>query len=213
MLVIADRERAVAIAGVMGGAASEVSATTTRIAIESAWFLPASVRATSRKLGLKTEASARFERGADLDRAGHVRSRARWRCSSEIGAGGPPAAIVDVYPRAARAATRRPAPRAARAAARRPTSRTRTCERILDAPRLHGSRRPADGWQVDVPSFRVDVAREADLIEEVGRHWGFDRIPATFPALRDAAAAPSPGDRRATGGSAACSAAPACRKP
>ena len=56
----------IAIAGVMGGASSEVSSSTNKIALESAWFLPASVRATSRKLGLKTEASARFERGADL---------------------------------------------------------------------------------------------------------------------------------------------------
>ena len=66
MLVIADRERAVAVAGVMGGAPSEVSAGTTRVVLESAWFVPASVRATARKLGLKTEASARFERGADI---------------------------------------------------------------------------------------------------------------------------------------------------
>ena len=63
-------DSAVALAGVMGGAATEVSSATTRIALESAWFLPASVRATSRKLGLKTEASARFERGADLTAPG-----------------------------------------------------------------------------------------------------------------------------------------------
>ena len=76
MLVIADHERAVAMAGVMGGAPTEVSSARRRIALESAWFLPASVRATSRKLGLKTEASARFERGADLSRAG-ARASAR----------------------------------------------------------------------------------------------------------------------------------------
>src|SRR5690606_6769231 len=66
MLVIADRDRPVAIAGVMGGATSEVSATTTRVAFESAWFRPSLVRTTSKRLGLKTEASARFERGADI---------------------------------------------------------------------------------------------------------------------------------------------------
>ena len=69
MLVIADKERAQAIGGVMGGADSEVSATTTTIALESAWFLPSSVRRTSKKLGLSTEASYRFERGADIDAA------------------------------------------------------------------------------------------------------------------------------------------------
>ena len=66
MLVIADAERASAIAGVMGGADSEVSAATTQIVFESAWFKPQSVRATSKRLGLRTEASYRFERGADL---------------------------------------------------------------------------------------------------------------------------------------------------
>ena len=67
MLVIADRDRAQAIAGVMGGAASEVSAARARVAFESAYFKPASVRRTSKRLGLKTEASARFERGADIN--------------------------------------------------------------------------------------------------------------------------------------------------
>src|SRR6185503_16949986 len=66
MLVIADRDRAQAVAGVMGGAASEVSASTREIVFESAYFKPPSVRRTSKRLGLKTEASSRFERGADI---------------------------------------------------------------------------------------------------------------------------------------------------
>ena len=67
MLVIADRSRAQAVAGVMGGAAAEVSAATRTVAFESAYFKPASVRRTSKRLGLKTEASSRFERGADIN--------------------------------------------------------------------------------------------------------------------------------------------------
>ena len=82
MLVIADAERAQAIGGVMGGADSEVSAGTTRIVFEAAWFQPASVRATSKKLGLKTEASTRFERGDGSDRAGAGRWRAPASCWS-----------------------------------------------------------------------------------------------------------------------------------
>ena len=181
MLVIADRDRAVAIAGVMGGAASEVSAATTHIAIESAWFLPSAVRLTSRRLGLKTEASARFERGADIGAPVRALRRAL-AILQQIGAGKASSPIVDVYPRPVDG--RQVALRKARIA------------RLLgvqvpdaDVSRLLGrlgfGLAPADGgWTVQAPTFRVDVTREADLIEEVGRHWGFNRIPSTFPPLQ-----------------------------
>jgi phenylalanyl-tRNA synthetase beta chain len=181
MLVIADRDRAVAVAGVMGGASSEVSGMTSRIALESAWFWPASVRATSRKLGLKTEASMRFERGADIAApvAAVLRALAIFK---HIGAGSAVAGIADVYPRVA----------VARQVALRRARVTRLLGQSIDdkditriLEQLGFRLQPAaDGWQVEVPSFRVDVAREADLIEEIGRHWGFDKIPATLPPLR-----------------------------
>ena len=181
MLVIADAERAVAIAGVMGGATSEVSGATTRIALESAWFDPATVRTTSRRLGLKTEASARFERGADLDAPVRALTRALALLKS-LGAGELAEAIVDVYPSVHK-------PRAV-------TLRRANLDRLLgttvpdaDVARILSglgftTSGTTGGWTVQVPSFRVDVQREADLIEEIGRHWGFDRIPATLPALR-----------------------------
>ena len=180
MLVIADRERAVAIAGVMGGLASEVAGTTSHVAFESAWFVPASVRATSRKLGLKTEASARFERGADITSPVRALGRAL-ELLERIGAGAPVGGVSDVYPRVFE-------PRHVT------LSRTRLAQllgdRVPDEDVVRILNRlgfkptlKADGWQVSVPGFRVDVSREADLIEEVGRHWGFDRIPATFPSL------------------------------
>jgi phenylalanyl-tRNA synthetase beta chain len=180
MLLIADATRPVAVAGVMGGAATEVSSATRRIAIESAWFAPASVRATSRRLGLKTEASIRFERGADVD-VPVVALRRALALIEKIGAGRVSAATRDLYP----------SPHTPRVVSLSP-SRIR---RLLgdDVPAADVERilrglgfaidRAADGWQVAVPSFRVDVAREADLIEEVGRHWGFNRIPATFPPV------------------------------
>ena len=90
MLVIADAERASAIGGVMGGADSEVTDGTTRIVFEAAWFNPSSVRATSRALGLRTEASMRFERGP-TSRRRCSRWRARASCFSRSGRGGPPA--------------------------------------------------------------------------------------------------------------------------
>jgi phenylalanyl-tRNA synthetase beta chain len=189
MLVIADRERTVAIAGVMGGAESEVSAGTTRIVIESAWFQPASVRATSRRLGLKTEASIRFERGADISAPPRALQRAL-ALLAEIGAGRALGPLVDVYPR--------PAAGKIVALRRHRISRllgaTIPDDEIVRILRSLGFvlSPTGDGWSVEAPAFRVDIAREADLIEEVGRHWGFDRVPATFPALRSA---PRPTDQ------------------
>jgi phenylalanyl-tRNA synthetase beta chain len=187
MLVIADSDGAVAIAGVMGGLDSEIGEKTTRIVLESAYFHPPSVRRTSRRLGLRTEASTRFERGGDIDGppAGLARAAA---LLAKIGAGTAAGPVVDRYP-----APRRPLQVALR--------RDRIA-RVLgqpveakDVPRILGPLgfgvEPDGGdWLVSVPSFRVDVSREADLIEEVGRHVGFDRIPATFPALT--AAQPPP---------------------
>ena len=180
MLVIADKDKPIAVAGVMGGAATEVSSSTNKIALESAWFLPSSVRATSRKLGLKTEASARFERGADPTAPVRALRRALLLLDL-IEAGTPSGGVSDVYPRPAQ-------PRIvplARAHVTRLLGDTvpdQDVNRILK--RLGFTVAPAaDGWQVTVPAYRVDVTREADLIEDIGRHWGFDRIPATFPTL------------------------------
>src|SRR5262249_3953167 len=98
MLVIADRDRAQAIAGVMGGAASEVSLSTKLVVIESAYFKPASVRRTGKRLGLKTEASSRFERGADIG-AQVVALQRAIALMDQIGAGTAIGPVVDVYPR------------------------------------------------------------------------------------------------------------------
>ena len=193
MLVIADHDAAVAIAGVMGGKDSEVSSRTTRIAIESAWFHPVTVRSTSKRLGLKTEASARFERGADLTAPVRALQRMLALLKSS-GAGQASGPVADIYPRPA---TGKQVPlrrdRIARLLGQSVPDAdvTRILSRL--AFRLTGT---PEGWTVDVPPFRVDITREADLIEEVGRHWGFDRIPATFPAVRTASPQPSPGVQR-----------------
>src|SRR5262249_45052170 len=98
ILVIADRDRPQAVAGVMGGAESEVSSATTRVVFESAYFKPASVRRTSKRLGLKTEASTRFERGADIG-AQVVAIQRAVALMDQIQSGRAAGAIVDVYPR------------------------------------------------------------------------------------------------------------------
>jgi phenylalanyl-tRNA synthetase beta chain len=190
MLVIADRDRAVAVAGVMGGASCEVSATTTRVAFESAWFQPATVRATGRRLGLKTEASARFERGADIN-APVIALRRALALLTDLGAGTLVGAISDVYPRNAepRVILLR---RARLASVLGSTVPDADVQRLLT--RLSFTVATADaGWTVTVPSFRVDVSREIDLIEEVGRHWGLDRIAAHFPALASVPRVAAPG--------------------
>jgi phenylalanyl-tRNA synthetase beta chain len=189
MLVIADRDRAQAVAGVMGGAHSEVGAATKAIVFESAYFKPASVRRTSKRLGLKTEASTRFERGADVNGALPAMQRAI-ALMEFVGAGKVSGPIVDRYPhprRASRLHLRRDR-LASLLGALVPDA---DVVRILEGLGLDVTA-TADGWDVVVPTVRVDLLREVDLIEEVGRHHGFDRLAATFPALTWPAPAPDP---------------------
>jgi phenylalanyl-tRNA synthetase beta chain len=180
MLVIADADRPAAVAGVMGGADSEVTRASSTIVLESAYFSPLSVRRTSRRLGLKTEASIRFERGADPRVAVTALERA-CELLEHIGAGLARGTVVD------RTASRIE-PRQIRL--RRARVSGLLGLEIDDAPArriLEGLgfalRDVADGWDVIVPTRRVDILREVDLIEEVARHHGFDRIPAVFPPL------------------------------
>jgi phenylalanyl-tRNA synthetase beta chain len=189
MLVIADRDRAQAVAGVMGGALSEVSAATKTIVFESACFKPASVRRTSKRLGLKTEASARFERGADVNAPVNALQRAI-ALMELVGAGKVSGPIVDRYP-----APRRPMKlhlrRARLTAVLGAVVPEADVARILRGLGLDVTA-SSEGWDVLAPTFRVDLLREVDLIEEVGRHYGFDRLEATFPALMQPARPPDP---------------------
>jgi phenylalanyl-tRNA synthetase beta chain len=190
MLVIADADRATAIAGVMGGTESEVSATTTLIAVESAYFQPAAVRRASRRLGLKSEASARFERGADPQAPVPAHARVM-ELLQAIGAGAAAGPVIDRQGDApgSRTLTLRAARLAALLGADVPAE---DVDRILSGLGFRPARAEAGTWTVTVPSWRVDVAREADLIEEVGRHYGYDRLPTTFPPVPQAAAPPDP---------------------
>lgn len=189
MLAIADRDRAQAIAGVMGGVVSEVSAATRLVAFESAYFKPSSVRRTSKRLGLKTEASARFERGADINAPVAALERAIF-LMEQIGAGRVTGPIVDCYPRPRGPVTiclRRD--RLARLLGARVADAE--VERILRKLGMTVAAAP-DGWDVTAPTFRVDLLREADLIEEVGRHYGFDKLESTFPVVTAPAPPPDP---------------------
>ena len=189
MLVIADRDRAQAIAGVMGGLHSEVSARTTAIVLESAYFQPASVRRTSRRLGLKTEASARFERGADINGALDAMQRAI-ALIDFVKAGTVSGHIVDCYP-IPRQPLKLHLRRERLASVLGVPVPDAEVVRILRSLGL-GVTTAGDGWDALAPTFRVDLLREVDLIEEVGRHYGFERLPATFPPVKEPAPPPDP---------------------
>ena len=194
-LVIADRDRGSALAGVMGGGDSEISAATTRVLLEAAYFAPSGIRRTSRRHGLKTEASYRFERGAD---PGMVIT-ALDRCAAliaDLAGGTVRPGVVDAYPRPF-------SPTSLRLRTARPGQmlglevKPEEIRRILgalgfveEAPDEEASR-----WRV--PSWRQDVLLEEDLVEELVREQGYDAIPETLPPL--ALATPSwPAEAEAT---------------
>ena len=177
MCVIADPQRAIGLAGVMGGRNSEVTASTTRVLLESAYFDPAATRRTSRTLGLKTDAAYRFERGADIE--GLVGAGARAAALiAELGVGTVARGMLDAYPRKRRPVrVRLRMSRVQRVLGVAPPPAT--ARRILTGLQLPVRARGRD-LEVDVPSFRRDLAIEDDLVEEVIRVWGYDRIPTTF---------------------------------
>ncbi|HYP00326.1 MAG TPA: phenylalanine--tRNA ligase subunit beta, partial [Pyrinomonadaceae bacterium] len=204
-LVIADAVRAVAIAGVMGGAETEISDGTRDVLIEAAHFAPASVRRTTRALNLQTEASDRFERGVDYE--GQLRAQARAAALiTELAGGTATTDAIDIYPQP-------PAPRTV------PLRFSRVGELMgfevppQDSIRILGAlgirRAAGDGHGASVsaeaagggsaveqrateasgeraefasPSWRTDIKGEEDLVEEVGRHFGYDKVSDALPA-------------------------------
>lgn len=179
-LLIADTERAVAVAGVIGGAETEVGEETSDVLLESAFFDPRAVLRTARRLGLRTEASFRFERGADPEALASGASMAarlivEWaggavlRGEIDVGAA-PPRRTVSVRPE--RAAMLLGTPTSA--------------EDIVETFRRLGieARAISDAVEIEAPGYRVDLAIEADLIEEVGRIHGYEHLPSTLPGVK-----------------------------
>ena len=176
-LLIADPKKPLALAGIMGGARSEVSGDTTAVILEAAYFDPSLIGRTARRLGLRTEASARFERGMDPD----ALMFAAARCGQfllPVGKGSS-SQIVDEYPEPI--------------ARRRVTLRPERTEKILGFDISADSQArhlrsidlevdESDGvLDVEIPLFRPDIQREVDLVEEVARLAGLDRLPSTLP--------------------------------
>jgi phenylalanyl-tRNA synthetase beta chain len=192
MLVIADEKKPVAIAGVMGGEDSAVSDGTQDVFIESAYFDPVSIRKTRKALEIQTDAGYRYERGADISfapqaavMAASLLTRFGGKVTKEI---------VDIYPKP-----------------RKPKEIVLRSRRIADllgvdvgdefvektlADLGFALKTKQNGvWRIQVPFFRVDVEREADLIEEIARFYGYDKIPVVVPPLKVLEPVPSDRDR------------------
>ncbi len=179
MLVIADAERPVALAGIMGGEDSEISIQTTDVLIESAYFNPDAVRRTARKLGMDTEASRRFERGADYEDV----LRAQNRCVElicEIAGGVATEDAIDVYP--SPMPTRRIAFRPARVENLTSLNVAETDMKfILTGLGIAHTEESSAVWKCVPPTWRIDIEREEDLVEEIARHFGYDKIDSELP--------------------------------
>jgi phenylalanyl-tRNA synthetase beta chain len=180
-LLITDDSGPIALAGVMGGESTEVSDSTADILLESACFNTASISRTSRRLGLISEASLRFERGVDPDLAARAADRAA-ALIAEVGGGTVAPGIVDVYP-----GRRDPLHielRTERTNAVLGTSLGTSAIAGLLASLDFGVHVNEDAVDVTVPTFRPDVEREIDLVEEVARLHGLENIASTFPGGR-----------------------------
>lgn len=187
MLVIADKDRAVGLGGIMGGSETEINNRTKNILLECAWFEPINIRRTARNLGLQTEASYRFERGMDvadipaaIDRCCHLYQKL---AGAEICR-----EMVDEYP-----------------TVHNPVTVTMKHDRLNEFAGMQISREKVakifgaldfsagvkeNIWKVGIPSRRIDISREADLFEEVIRIVGYDEVPPTLPHVEPEPAAP-----------------------
>ncbi|WP_045222224.1 phenylalanine--tRNA ligase subunit beta [Desulfonatronum thioautotrophicum] len=178
-LLITDAKKAVALAGVMGGANSEVTESTTDILLECAVFNPTSIRKTSRRLGLSSESSYRFERGVDQPGSALALERAMALIRESAG-GRVLRGVAKSEPRPWQAP--RIAFRPQRAGKLLGLALDETfCRTTLQALGCHVMDEDQSVWRVTPPGSRRDLEREADLIEEVGRCYGLDRIPSVLP--------------------------------
>jgi phenylalanyl-tRNA synthetase beta chain len=189
-LVIADRERAVAVAGVMGSAAAEVSPDTRDVLLESAYFERTGVARTSRRLKLSSEASRRFERGADPEAVPRAADRSA-ALIAEWAGGTVLAGSIDVGGAPER---RRVRVRPSRAAVvlGRPVEARDVTESLARIGIPAAEPAEADGpVEAEIPGFRPDLEREIDLIEEVIRVQGYDRLGETLPPVRQSGGEPA----------------------
>ncbi len=182
MLVIADEEKPVALAGVIGGENTAVSDSTKNVFIESANFDPISVRKTSKATGIQTDAAYRFERGADVS---FPPEAARMAASlfSQFG-GKVYKGMVDVYPKPKKVKTVMLRRHRVSSLLGVEIDNDFIEKTLVDLGFRMETKQPGI-WQVKVPHFRIDIEREADLVEEIARFYGYEKIPLQLPPLRN----------------------------
>jgi len=191
MLMICDGEKPVAIAGVMGGENSEISDTTTRVLVESAYFNPVSVRRTAKRTGIGTDASHRFERGVDPEGTLAAMKRAvalmAELCDAEIASG-----VIDEHPLESEPVVIALKTEALNVRLGTDFSQGEIAG-ILESVEFGVADVGEGVLNVTVPSFRVDVARPEDLSEEVARLWGYNNIQTSYPPVAAKGRVLSPG--------------------
>ncbi|MBI2895152.1 MAG: phenylalanine--tRNA ligase subunit beta [Deltaproteobacteria bacterium] len=180
-LLICDAQGPVAIAGVMGGAGSEIGPSTKRVLIECAHFEPRGILRTARRLGLHTDSSHRFERGVDPNGVplalAHAASLMTW-----LGEGAALPGLIDVYPRPIAPRTLRLRPGRLSKVLGSPVDSTQAASILERLGCTVASR--GDDLDVTVPTSRSDISREIDLVEEVARVRGYEAIPTRYPSIR-----------------------------
>ncbi len=194
MLMICDGEKQVAVGGVMGGVNSEIEDTTRRVLIEGAYFDPVSIRKTSKTLGLSTDASHRFERGVDPEGTVRAVNRAA-KLMVELGGGTLIEGIIDEHPQPQKVnRVSLSTARTHRLLGIHPDAgEIQKLLETIDFKVLNITPGPDDQiLAVEPPSFRVDISRPEDLMEEVARLSGYNTIPTTFPAMPAEARPPEP---------------------
>lgn len=192
-LLICDAERALAIAGVMGGTDSGVREETKRVLVECAYFDPRSVRRTSRRLGLHTDASHRFERGVDPRAVPGVLARVvSLICALAGGSSSPQGYEACTVEFAPREIALRPARLEGLLGAGIPDEKARA---ILERLGCKVAIASGEVLRVQAPTWRPDLTREEDLIEEIARVWGYDAIPTVVPSVRASSGGADPSTR------------------
>ncbi|MFW6080281.1 MAG: phenylalanine--tRNA ligase subunit beta [Desulfosalsimonas sp.] len=188
-LLICDGQKPVAVAGVMGGENTEILETTTRVLIESACFDPVSIRRTAKRLGISTDASYRFERGVDPEATVYAMKRAAGLMAETAGSsivGG----IIDENPLPFAGKTIRLSTDKTNRHLGTSLNQAEIAD-CLESIEFSVNRLDKDQIEVSPPSFRVDVVRPEDLMEEVARLWGYNRISTTFPRITAEAEQPA----------------------
>ena len=189
-LLICDGEKPVALAGIMGGLNSEIWDKTENILVESAFFDPVTIRRGSKRLGLSTEASYRFERGSDIGGVISALNRALYLIN--LLAGGVTAkGVVDNYAKPFTSPRISFRPEKANKILGTAISKS-DMKNYFEALAMKVEEGPQDRLNVIPPTFRVDIEREVDLVEEVARLHGFDNIPVMSPRIRPSEGSESP---------------------